>query len=312
MRDPRRGGDGGGQPGAAVRGSTAAVVPMADTGVPRGGQKKARMAVTNQVCTSLPWSVRTATRRLREGNVRVKAMWRSESLLRHTQPPGDTLTILVTICDDHPAFALGLAKLLADDAPDIEVVGVADGAEEAERLAREVLPDVMLMDIMLPGIDGIEATRRVRSASPGTKVVILTASDEVHDLQRAMRAGASGYVVKDQDVTEIADAVRAIARGNLVLPSHLAASLLHDLESAAPDLNDAEREILAGIARGETNKDLATRLHLSERTVRRRVEDIYSKLHLADRIGAAIYASKRGLGATTTQPQRSQQDSTGR
>lgn len=205
------------------------------------------------------------------------------------------MTILVTICDDHPAFALGLAKLLADDAPDIEVVGVADGAEEAERLAREVLPDVMLMDIMLPGIDGIEATRRVRSASPGTKVVILTASDEVHDLQRAMRAGASGYVVKDQDVTEIADAVRAIARGNLVLPSHLAASLLHDLESAAPDLNDAEREILAGIARGETNKDLATRLHLSERTVRRRVEDIYSKLHLADRIGAAIYATKRGL-----------------
>lgn len=234
----------------------------------------------------------------------MKAMWRSESLLRHTQPPGDTLTILVTICDDHPAFALGLAKLLAEDASDIEVVGVADGAEEAERLVREVLPDVMLMDIALPGIDGIEATRRVRSASPGTKVVILTASDEQHDLRRAMRAGASGYVVKDHDVTEIADAVRAVAKGNLVLPSHLAASVLHDLENAAPDLNDAEREILAGIAKGETNKELAARLHLSERTVRRRVDDIYSKLHLADRIEAAIYASKRGLGATTPKKDR--------
>jgi two-component system NarL family response regulator len=127
-------------------------------------------------------------------------------------------------------------------------------------------------------------------------VLVLTASDEQADLYKALRAGACGYVVKDAEAADIARAVRAVWSGHLVIPSDLASHIVNDLEAADPKwLSDMEREVLAGIGRGETNREMAARLHMSERTLRRRVEDIYAKLHLSDRIGAAVYAAQQGL-----------------
>lgn len=234
------------------------------------------------------------------------AMTRSESMFRDVQPSGERMAIAVMLCDDHPTFARGLAKLLEDETADVDVVGVATSVEEVERLVRETLPDVVLMDIRMPGTDGIEGTRRVRAASPTTKVVMLTVSDEQSDLYQALRAGAAGYVSKQNDVSEILNAVRSVCKGNLVLPAHLVGEVLHDLEKFDPSaLSDTERGILAGIARGETNREIGRRLHVSERTVRRRVEDIYAKLHLSDRIEAAVFAAQRGIGTDSrTDPGR--------
>lgn len=204
----------------------------------------------------------------------------------------------VIICDDHPAFARGLAELLKSEAPDLEVIAVTSGAEEATRIAAEMLPDCVLMDLRMPGTSGIDGIRKVREASPTTTVVALTASDEQRDLYSALRAGASGYVLKESDVSEIAGAVRAVCRGQLVIPAHLVGAFMADLEVANSEgLGEQEREILARIARGETNREIAAGVFVSERTVRRRIENLYSKLHLADRIDAALYASRRGIAS---------------
>lgn len=206
------------------------------------------------------------------------------------------MPIAVIVCDDHPVYARGLAAMLEQEHDDIEIVAIATTAADAEHQTLEHTPDVVIMDICLPGVDGIEATRRIHAGSPSTRVVVVTASDDRHDLYQALRAGASGYVVKEADATEIARVVRAVSTGQLVIPSDLAAHFVHDLERADPStLSDLERDILAGIGRGETNREMGQRLHLSERTVRRRVEDIYAKLHLTDRLAAALYAAKRGL-----------------
>ena len=227
----------------------------------------------------------------------MEVVWaaRSGNLLADTGT-GEATKTTVVVCDDHPAFARGLAELLRSEPGEIDVVAIATSAEEAATVVSALLPDVVLMDIRLPQVDGIEATRRVRAVSPTTQVVMLTASEEESDLYEALRAGASGYVTKDNDVSEIANAVQAVRRGHLVIPAHLAGRFMSDLERSEPaPLTSLERELLAAIARGETNRDLATRLHLSERTVRRRIADLYARLHLSDRIGAAIYATERGL-----------------
>lgn len=207
------------------------------------------------------------------------------------------MAIGVMICDDHPAFARGLGSLLEQEAADIEVAAVVTSVEDLERAARQSPPDVLLLDLRMPGTDGIEAARRMRAMAPGTRIVVLTASDDQSDLYKALKAGASGYVLKESDVSEIAGAVRSVFRGHLVIPAHLVGSFVHDLEEADPaSLSDLERDILDGIARGETNREIAERLHMSERTVRRRVEDVYAKLHVTDRLQAAMYASKQGFG----------------
>lgn len=222
---------------------------------------------------------------------------RLTSFIKETSTIGDPLKITTIICDDHPAFASGVAALLQAEADDIEIVGVAGSGEQAEHLVVDLLPDIVLMDVRMPGAGGIEVTRRIQAASPTTKVVMLTVSDETSDLYASLRAGASGYVLKDKEVWEIADAVRSVHRGHLIIPAGLAGRFVEDLDQAdSTALSDQEREILAAIARGETNREIAARMSLSERTVKRRVEDIYSKLHLADRLEAAVYAATRGLG----------------
>ena len=220
--------------------------------------------------------------------------------LMHEAPAlDDDMTIAVLLCDDHPTFAKGLGPLLTDESSDIEVVGIATGGVEAEQMVRELRPDVVLMDIRMPDIDGIEAARRIRAISPTTRVVMLTVSDDEVELYRAVRAGASGWVSKARDASDVVAVIRAVSHGHLVLPADLAASVLTDFGGDhAVSLSNEERVLLAGIARGVTNLELAGSLHLSERTVRRRIEDLYSKLHVTDRLQAALWASQHGIAAT--------------
>lgn len=220
----------------------------------------------------------------------------SAQLLYEAPALDDDMTIAVLLCDDHPTFAKGLGALLADEDGDIDVVGIAVSGPEAERMVRELRPDVVLMDIRMPDVDGIEATRRIRAVSPTTRVVMLTVSDDEVELYRAVRAGASGWVSKARDATEVAAVIRAVSLGHLVLPADLAFSVLSDFGTDdAVSLSEEEHALLAGIASGATNLDLAAALHLSERTVRRRIEDLYSKLHLADRLQAALWAREHGI-----------------
>lgn len=209
----------------------------------------------------------------------------------------DLTNLRVVVCDDHPAFAKGLANLLNEEAEEFAVVGVATKAEELKAMIQESSPDLVLIDIHMPNVNGIEATREIRKLFPSTKVMALTVSDDRGDLYQALKAGAAGYITKDREVSQIVDAMRSVVRGNLIIPADLAGMVLDDLKEADPDsLSGPEREILRAIARGETNKEIAQHLFLSERTVARRIEDIYSKLHLADRLQAAIWAVKQGLG----------------
>lgn len=201
------------------------------------------------------------------------------------------------MCDDQPTFAAGLAMILNAECLDLNVVGIACNAEEVERLTLTLYPDVVVIDIFMPRTNGIEATRRLKALSPTTKIVILTVSDEPHDLYEALLAGASGYAMKDRLPSQIGQLIRSVNEGNLTVPSHLAEMMLDHLQSLpGATLNDIDRRVLAGIGEGRTDQEMADRLHLSLRTLRRRVADIYQKLHLRDRRQAALYAVKRGLG----------------
>lgn len=208
-----------------------------------------------------------------------------------TLPERDRVTVI--ICDDHPAFAQGLARVLEAERKELSVVGIATSAEEAQRLVQQFLPELVVMDIYMPESSGIEATREIRTLSPSTKVVMLTASDSGDDLYEALRSGALGYVTKERPASEITDVLMSVHRNNYSFPAALADRLLEDLEADATlPADDEEREILWAIGRGASNQEIAAQMNLSERTVRRRVHNIYEKLHLSDRIEAAIYASQ--------------------
>lgn len=211
----------------------------------------------------------------------------------------ETEAIELVVCDDHPLYAQGLASALeAEDG--LVVVGVATSAEEALALVREKLPDVVLMDIYMPKVDGIEATRQICSSSSSTQVIMLTVSDREKDLLAAIKAGATGYVTKDRDASEIAATIRQVHRGNYTFPTFLARKVLSDLDQSADPLSQLtpqERAILAGLADGETDADIAKKLIISERTFRRRLLDIRSRLFLASRLEAAVFAAKHGLGS---------------
>ncbi len=169
----------------------------------------------------------------------------------------------------------------------------------------EFFPDVVLMDIYMPGINGIEASRRIHDRTPSTKIVILTVSDEESDLYAALKAGACGYITKDRDLVEVAGVIRSVASGYMVVPCFLAGRMLDDLAQSDPSgLTEIERNILNGISKGQTNRQIAARLHLSERTLRRRLQDIYAKLHLADRLEAAVFAAAGPLSEEAPSPTR--------
>ncbi len=202
--------------------------------------------------------------------------------------------IRVLIADDHPLARAGLEHLLGA-LDDITVVGVASGGAEAVRLAAEHAPDVVLMDLEMPGMDGIETTQAVRARQPRAAVVVLTSFSDRERILAALDAGAVGYLLKDADPDELARAIRAAARGEA--PLHpLAARELLDRHRAGPQLTDREHEILALVAQGLPNKLIARRLAISERTVKGHLTRVFERIGVTDRTQAALWARDHRLG----------------
>lgn len=205
--------------------------------------------------------------------------------------------IRVVLVDDHRVVRHGLRSFL-EAFGDIQIVGMASSGEEALAQLEAWLPDVVVMDLLMPGgIDGIDATRRVRTIAPHTQVVVLTAYTDDARVVAALRAGAIGYVRKDADPEVLLQAVRAAARGQSVLDPTVAGAVLQELigGSAVNDLTERERDVLRELAHGRTNKEIAVRLVVSEETIKTHVGNILAKLQLAHRSQAIVYALKQGL-----------------
>jgi DNA-binding NarL/FixJ family response regulator len=209
----------------------------------------------------------------------------------------------ILIADDHPLFRHGVQALLSAT-PDTEVVGEASTGEEAISLAATLQPDVILMDIQMPGVNGIEATRRILRESPQVRILMVTMFEDEASVFTAMRAGARGYVLKDTEKTELLRAINAVGNGEAIFSSAVATRLLDFfaaprpplLPQAFPELTDREREILDLIAQGHNNHEIAGRLVLSPHTVRNYVSNIFSKLQVADRAQAIVRAREERLG----------------
>jgi DNA-binding NarL/FixJ family response regulator len=215
--------------------------------------------------------------------------------------------IRTMIVDDHALFRRGLEMVLEEE-PDIELVGQAsDGAEAVEKAA-ESLPDVVLMDIRMPRSSGIEACRAMKEAAPSAKIIILTISDEEEDLFEAIRAGASGYLLKDIPLDEVAEAVRAVDGGQSLINPSMAGKLLTEFatlarrdgearaqEVPAPKLTDREMQVLKLVARGMNNRDIAKELFISENTVKNHVRNILEKLQIHSRMEAVMVAVREKL-----------------
>jgi DNA-binding NarL/FixJ family response regulator len=198
--------------------------------------------------------------------------------------------IRVLLADDHGLVRDGLRRLLAS-VPDIEVVAAAPDGSEAIRLAREHRPDVILMDLRMPGMDGSEATRRLLEDDPATQVVILTSFSERDEILSALDAGAIGYLLKDAEPDELIRGVRAAAHGESPLAPKAARELLGSRgPSAAPALTDREREVLRLVTRGLPNKLIARELGISEKTVKAHLTTVFQRIGVSDRVQAAMWA----------------------
>src|SRR6266487_4798255 len=211
--------------------------------------------------------------------------------------------IHVLIADDHVLYREGVRKMLSV-APEIEIIGEAASGDEAIAQALALQPDVILMDLKMPDLNGIEATRRILYASPRIGVLVLTMFETDETVFAAMRAGARGYLLKDADQEEVLRAVHAVNRGEAIFSPAIAERLIHYFAalrpSAAdrvfPELTDREREILHLIAQGYNNSEIAEQLLLSIKTVQNHVSNIFSKLQVADRAQAIVRARDAGLG----------------
>jgi two-component system, NarL family, response regulator LiaR len=212
----------------------------------------------------------------------------------------ETRPVRVLIADDQTLFRSGLARLLKDD-PRVEVVGEAVDGEDAARQATLLRPDVILMDIKMPNSDGVQATQRIMAENPAAKVLILTTFDTDSYVLQALKAGASGYVLKDSRVESIVSSIIAVVAGERVMSSSIANMVLDLLAGASngkefyDGLTARELEILKLLAAGIANKQIAFRLKISEKTVRNHVSNMYEKLNIADRAQAALYAVRKGL-----------------
>ncbi len=206
------------------------------------------------------------------------------------------------LADDHRLFRQGLRRV-CEAAGDLTVVAEAESGDDAVRLAHQACPDVVLMDIQMPGLDGVEATRRIVETCPGARVVVLTMFRDERLVFEAVKAGAQGYLLKDIDEAELVEAVRRVGRGEALIDPALAARLLDEfrrLSRAAEraegleELTDGEMQVLRLVAQGADNKTVAQTLHLSGRTVANRLSEIYRKLHVNSRTQAALLALRKG------------------
>jgi len=213
----------------------------------------------------------------------------------------DKISLLIT--DDHALVRQGIRAFL-ELQPDLTVIGEADSGEAAVRMAAELAPDVVLMDLVMPGIGGVEATRQVKQVSPHSQIIVLTSYHEDEYIFPALRAGALSYVLKDIGPDELADTVRKAARGESMLHPRVASRVVEELRGARrdtpnlfTDLSDRELEVLRLIADGLSNAEIASKLVISEKTVKGHVSNILGKLHMMDRTQAAVLAWQQGLVA---------------
>ena len=212
-------------------------------------------------------------------------------------------SIRILIADDHPLFRKGLRALLGS-MPEVECVGEATSGDEAIALSSSLQPDLIMMDIQMPGPNGIESTRRIVQTSPHIRVLIVTLFEDNESVFAAMRAGARGYVLKDADEVEMVQAIRAAGGGQAIFSPAIAARLAdffaspHSIvpRSAFPALTDREREILGLIAQGRTNAEISRQLELTSKTVSNYVSNILTKLQVVDRAEAILRAKGAGLG----------------
>jgi len=210
------------------------------------------------------------------------------------------LPIRLLIADDHPIVRKGLRALL-EDQPDIQVVGEAADGNEAVEQAREFRPDVILLDLMMPGKDGLSAIGEIKREQPDARILVLTSYFEDDQVFPAIKAGALGYLLKDSSPQELLRAIRDIARGQSALHPAIALKVIRelnhpaDLPATTDPLTARELEVLTLLGQGMSNAEIAARLTISERTVGTHISNILSKLHLASRTQAALYALKQGL-----------------
>ena len=209
--------------------------------------------------------------------------------------------ISVLLVDDHSMVRQGVRAFLVTQA-DITVVGEAGSGEEAIKLAEQHVPDVVLMDLIMPNMDGVEATRRVKQVSPRSQVVVLTSYHEDEHIFPALKAGALSYILKDVSAEELASVVRKAASGEAILHPRVAARVIKELQGRRAEglnpfteLSERELEVLKLIADGMSNAEMAAKLFLSEKTIKGHVSNILSKLHLVDRTQAAVYAWREGI-----------------
>jgi DNA-binding NarL/FixJ family response regulator len=211
-----------------------------------------------------------------------------------------TKAVRVVIADDQTLFRAGLARLLNED-PRVEVIGQAVDGVDAAKLAAKLKPDVVLMDLKMPNLDGIEATRQIVEADPSVKVLILTTFETDNHVIQALKVGASGYVLKDSSAEAIVSSIVAVMSGERVMASAVANRVLEMLTGTTTPkefydgLTNREIEILKLLANGMANKQIAYRLKISEKTVRNHVSNTYEKLGIYDRSQAVLYAVKKGL-----------------
>lgn len=214
----------------------------------------------------------------------------------------------ILVVEDHPLFRKGVISLLSS-VPDFEVVGETATGEEAVACAAELQPDVVLMDLQMPGMGGMEATRRLLQQSPSIRVLVVTLFEDEDSVFMALRAGARGYVLKDADEEEMVRAIQAVGRGEAIFSPNVAERMLAYFAApkptappqAFPTLTDRERDILDLIAQGHPNPSIAKKLSLSTKTVSNYVSNIFTKLQVADRAQAIIRAREAGLGRDTDQ-----------
>ena len=211
--------------------------------------------------------------------------------------------IRVVLVDDHDLFRTGLRNLLEEQG--VEIVGEAGDGANAVRLVRELAPDVVVMDINMPGMGGVDATRQVTTAAPLTRVVVLTISDQDADVLDAILAGACGYLMKDASIDELMAGIRAASIGESLISSHIAGKVLQRVratsnqpeiaETIRTELSDREIEVLKLVANGKDNSMIAGELHISPKTVKNHISNILMKLQIDNRIQAAVYAVRSGI-----------------